>query len=567
MNRLPLLLIVCTLLSAALTHGQNQNKDSPQTSGFQWVNDPPAKGLPAGVTQATFHSEANQTDVGYCIYLPPQYAGEPERRFPVVYWLHGGRPGSEMKSVSMAPQFDRHIRAGAAPPMIYVFPNGGKLSHYDHEGSLGEAAFLELIDHVDRTYRTIADRTGRAVEGYSQGGRGTARYLFKYPQLFCSAAPMDGGHGNELRISENDGMESESVTIAPPNNNTWDLARMHAKSPHPPLPILVVTSDQSFNFEPNKQWSAHLKALGIDHELIVVEGVGHNAQLTYEKLGPRVMQFHAKNFAQAAAGGRNDPTVNEAHPPLRLHWDQNFLTISGNHLPGGEMQVHYLEAYCRAGSTDADWRAHTKIPHRTELLEASDDGTLIRLRCHVDDGTVTDHTIRSTSDEVDFQITASNPTDHPTEAHWAQPCIRVDRFTGRDQESYLPASFVFLEGRLERMPTRDWASEARYTPGQVWCPADVPRSDVNPRPLSPLVPSNGLIGCFSADESMIFATAFEPYQELFQGVIVCLHADFRIGGLQPGERKQIRGKIYIVPSDVPALLDRYARDFPEHIKH
>ena len=72
----------------------------------------------------------------------------------------------------------------------------------------------------------------------------------------------------------------------------------------------------------------------------------------------------------------------------------------------------------------------------------------------------------------------------------------------------------------------------RYTPGQVWCPEDVSRNDVNPRPLSSLVPSNGLIGCFSGDGKQLMATAWEPYQELFQGVIVCLHSDFRIGGTE-----------------------------------
>ena len=80
------------------------------------------------------------------------------------------------------------------------------------------------------------------------------------------------------------------------------------------------------------------------------------------------------------------------------------------------------------------------------------------------------------------------------------------------------------------------------------------------------MPSNGLIGCYSADGSMIFATAFEPYQELFQGVIRCLHSDFRLGGLKPGERLEIRGKIYIVKNDEKALLKRYNRDFPTHNK-
>ena len=86
----------------------------------------------------------------------------------------------------------------------------------------------------------------------------------------------------------------------------------------------------------------------------------------------------------------------------------------------------------------------------------------------------------------------------------------------------------------------------------MWCPEGVSRDDVNPRPLS-IVPSSGLIGCVSADGKELVATAWEPYQELFQGVIVCLHSDFRIGGLKPGESKTIRGKIYLMPADFAAL--------------
>ena len=250
--------------------------------------------------------------------------------------------------------------------------------------------------------------------------------------------------------------------------------------------------------------------------------------------------------------------------PLRLDWEKNYLTITGDHLPGGEMKVQYLEAYCRAGSTDADCGNHTKMKHATVRLDDGRDDRFVKLQCKVEDGLVVVHEIRSTHDEVDFRILATNPTDKRSEAHWAQPCIRLDKFTERNQESYLEKGFVFLDGELATMPTRNWATEARYTPGQVWAPKGVDRNDVNPRPLSVLVPSNGLIGCFSADDTMLFATAFEPYQELFQGVIVCLHADFRLGGLEPGETKSIRGKIYILPNDVPALLKRYERDFPEH---
>src|SRR6185369_8962210 len=137
---------------------------------------------------------------------------------------------------------------------------------------------------------------------------------------------------------------------------------------------------------------------------------------------------------------------------------------------------------------------------------------------------------------------------------------------GPNIDDYLPKCFVFLDGTLSRMPTRNWATQARYTPGQAWCPRNVPRTDANPRPLSPLVPDNGLIGCFSGDEKLICATAWEPYQELFQGIIRCLHSDFRLGGLAPGETRKIRGKIYIVPNDVERLLKRYRKDFPEHVR-
>jgi hypothetical protein len=179
------------------------------------------------------------------------------------------------------------------------------------------------------------------------------------------------------------------------------------------------------------------------------------------------------------------------------------------------------------------------------------------------DGVVVNHEVVAGQDEVRFELVATNPTDAASQAHWAQPCIRVGNFTGRDQGSYVRSCFIFLNGQLARLPTEPWADKARYIPGQVYCPKHVDRRDVNPRPLSELVPSNGLIGCYSRDGNMILATAWEPYQELFQGVATCIHSDFRIGGLQPKETKKIRGKIYLVQADTKALLRRYEKDFPE----
>ncbi len=264
--------------------------------------------------------------------------------------------------------------------------------------------------------------------------------------------------------------------------------------------------------------------------------------------------------------------ASSAEPSLTLARDGHWLIIRGAQIPAGEIRINYLEAYCRAGSTDADWVQHTVIQHTSELLSLSADAKVLKLRDTLTDGVTVGHTITAGADEVDFRLTAHNPGATRSEAHWAQPCVRLGAFTGfdpqvtksKDIDDYLGKCFVFLDGQLARMPTRDWAKQARYTPGQVWCPKNVPRTDVNPRPLSPLVPSHGLIGVFSGDEKLLFATAWEPYQELFQGVARCVHSDFRLGGLQPGETKQIRGKIDLVPNDVPALLSRYAKDFPEH---
>jgi hypothetical protein len=247
---------------------------------------------------------------------------------------------------------------------------------------------------------------------------------------------------------------------------------------------------------------------------------------------------------------------------LRVGWKDNFLTVSGPAVPGGEVTTWYIEAYCRPGSTDREW-GETTIGHRTELVAADPAGKWLHLRCKLRDGVVVDHRISAGDDGVDFRLVAHNPTDKPSQAWWAQPCTRVDRFTGRQQKDYLEKCFIVLDGRVTRLPTKPWATQARYTPGQVWRSPIADAADVNPRPLSKLVPREGLIGCYSADEQTILATAWEPYQELFQGVIVCLHADFRIAGLQPGERKRIRGKLYLVPADEESLLARYRRDFPE----
>lgn len=258
-------------------------------------------------------------------------------------------------------------------------------------------------------------------------------------------------------------------------------------------------------------------------------------------------------LTQASVGSAADDT-------LRLAWRKNILTVSSPRLPGGKVEIWYLEAFCRSGSTNRDWR-ETVIPHRTEMIAADADGRRIRLKSTVEPGIEVLHDIRSTADEVDFRMTLTNRTDKHIDADWLQPCIRVGTFTGLGQEEYPRRCFIFTQSGLTMLDKTRRTVEARYRGGQVYVPAGVNRLDVNPRPLSPDVPVNGLIGCVSADGKLLLANAWDHTQELFQGVIVCIHNDPRIGGLGPRETKKLHGKLYILDNDPDALLARYRRDF------
>jgi hypothetical protein len=117
--------------------------------------------------------------------------------------------------------------------------------------------------------------------------------------------------------------------------------------------------------------------------------------------------------------GVTDLALAQESAPLAVSWQENRLRIKGDDIPGGEIEIWYLEAYCRANSHTTDWDEHTVVPHRTELVEATADGRRLRLACRVEDGLVVDHVITARADEIDFDITAKNPTDERSEVHWA----------------------------------------------------------------------------------------------------------------------------------------------------
>jgi len=246
---------------------------------------------------------------------------------------------------------------------------------------------------------------------------------------------------------------------------------------------------------------------------------------------------------------------------LTLGWTNNMLTVTGPDIPGGKIDTWYLEAFCRTGSTKREW-GKTTIPHRTELISADANGRQLRLRTKVEPGIEIAHEIRAGQDDVTFDLTLKSTGDQFVDVDWFQPCMRVDRFTGLKQSNYFARCFIFTDRGMTTLDKTRRTEEAIYRGGQVYVPAGINLEDVNPRPISPEKPVNGLIGCFSADGKYLLATAWDHTQELFQGVIVCIHNDPRVGGMKPGETKKLRGKLYFLKNDPAELLKRYQRDFP-----
>lgn len=264
-------------------------------------------------------------------------------------------------------------------------------------------------------------------------------------------------------------------------------------------------------------------------------------------------------FVSSCARHQAKPLLNAApNENVRLDYNNRKLLVTHPLLGEKPLIIDSMEAYCKKGSTHRPWN-ETTISQTNEVLSKSPHE--IKIKTTLASGVEVLHRFAVVADEILCEATFTNLTDKPVDIEWMQPCIRVGDFTGRGQNDYFQKCFIFTKEGLTRLHETNRTEEAIYKGGQVYVPAGVDRNDVNPRPLSPDVPANNLIGCFSADEKALLATTWTDVQELFQGVIVCIHADPRIHGLAPRQTKKIWGKLYIIPNNENELLRRYNRDF------
>ena len=164
-----------------------------QYGTLNWVD--PDHSEPEGLHYKTFHSDTINADVSYMVYLPPDYEQNETVRYPVLYHLHasGGTPARD--GAEIVERLDKAVRAGRVDPMIMICINGlrGATMYSDSKDGrypVETVTIKDLIPHVDATYRTLAVREARALEGFSMGGFGAAHFGFKYPEVFAVISIM-----------------------------------------------------------------------------------------------------------------------------------------------------------------------------------------------------------------------------------------------------------------------------------------------------------------------------------------------------------------------------------------
>ena len=172
------------LFIALTSCGCNPEKEVPPSDNFVRMTD-------GVIVQSTFLN----FPIPFSVLLPKSYIKEPDKRYPVVYMLHGlgDKPESWNDSWLRVQPTIESLEESGMGDMIYIFPSGYKTyycNRFDGSYPYMDMLVSELIPFVDATYRTIPDKGHRAVTGYSMGGFGACALALKHPELFCASAPL-----------------------------------------------------------------------------------------------------------------------------------------------------------------------------------------------------------------------------------------------------------------------------------------------------------------------------------------------------------------------------------------
>lgn len=225
--------------------------------------------------------EGDAVDRDVFVFMPPSYAKEKHRRYPVVYALHGYSIGAEQWSHEIhVPQTIEGAFALGAKEMIVVLPdsktlhNGSMYSSSVTTGDFEKFVAHDLVAYIDAHYRSIPDRTSRGLVGHSMGGYGATRIGMKHADVFgslyimspCCLSPRTAGPNPEitkaLEAVKTPG-DSASLTFAA----RAQLASAAAWSPdpkNPPLYLDLPTKEGQPQSEVLAKWTANAPLAVID---------------------------------------------------------------------------------------------------------------------------------------------------------------------------------------------------------------------------------------------------------------------------------------------------------------
>jgi enterochelin esterase-like enzyme len=200
--------------------------------------------------------EGDAVDRDVIVFLPPDYAKNKSRRYPVVYALHGYSIGAEQWTHEIhVPQTIEGAFAHGAQDMIVVLPdsktvhNGSMYSSSVTTGDFENFIAHDLVAYIDAHYRTISHRSARGLAGHSMGGYGATRIGMKHSDVFgslyimspcCLSARPGPTQPNSANDKALEAVKSPADSASLPFGLRAQLASAAAWSPDPKKPPLYL---------------------------------------------------------------------------------------------------------------------------------------------------------------------------------------------------------------------------------------------------------------------------------------------------------------------------------------